>query len=789
MTRAALLLLALLIGSHGTAAPRDPAGLRDQLQRRGVPVGVVTTDGAGGAFFFFGDASAPEALAWAGRLPNGHLISSRTTIDPAPAALARAEPAFRRLFEALDDPALADDELLAVGAAGRADAAGRLDALRVALAAPVAPPEGSAGWASPQVVTWLALLEVLALLGLVLVQAARGARARPREALALAGLVGLALLVRALTSARHPVGAANADFTHLLHVTTWLTDGFGQDLGAAYPPAFRALLAALFCVFGPDLDLAFWTTTVAGALVVLPAALLARRLAGLAGALFAGLALATYPPAVVFSNGVDLSMPAALLLTLSFERLLAARDRPDGATVASWALATLLFVQCRVEAVGLALPLLLAQAALLVEQRPRGALARVGLAAAAALVLGAPYLGSLAAHADDLGKAAGAIPLLLQGSAALTVGAVVWLVAARPMERRASLPIACLLGLTIATLALLVAVALRHSGHALLPAPQVVPEFPFTLYHVEQGPLRFVDHAGLRFPWTEPGVFPLLLLIPWALSLLPTPARSSLRLPLAAPLLLGLPIVAWVATSRSLTGIAGFEGLRLHAVWAGLVASSIGLGADRMLAWLGEGWWRRIAALALTAVLLAPLVTHRALLQGGEQNPQTEARLARQALARMPDGATLLLVDDVVDMREELLGDRSVLEMFRCAHLWRALVAVEERRVRVVPLSAFRELPLPLDGPVFAWLGLDCARARHPETALASCRDLRRLLAGPPLLEALAPNRAYESLGLPWFSPATATLRFSLLPVSPAEAATLRRPAASRLVNTASERL
>lgn len=789
MPLAALLVLALLVGSPGTAAPRDAAGLCDELVRRNVPARAVTTDGAGGVFVFLGGPSGYEALAWVGRLPNGHLVSSRTTLDLGPASLARAEPTFRRLFEALGDPALEAGELLAVSAAGRADAAGRLDALRVALAAPVPPPEGGAGWSSPQLVTWLALLEVLALLSLVLVQATRGARTRPREALALAGLVGLALLVRALTSSRLPVGAANADFTHLLHATTWLTDGFGQDLGAAYPPAYRVLLAALFRVFGPDLELAFWTTTVAGALVVVPAALLARRVAGTKGALFAGLALATYPPAVVFSNGVDLSMPAALLLTLSFERLLAARERPEGLTLAAWALATLLFVQCRVEAVGLALPLLLAQGALLVEQPPRGAPWRLGLAAVLALALGAPYLGSLTAHASDLGKAADALPLLLQGSAALCATAVGWFVAARQMERRASLPIAWLIGLTVATLTLLVAVALRRSGHALVPAPQVVPEFPFTVYHVEQGPLRFVDHAGLRFPWTEPGVFPWLTLIPWALSLLPAPAGSGRRLPLAAPLLLALPIVAWVATSRSLTGIAGFEGLRLHAVSAGLVAASIGLGAERVLAWVGPGGSRRIAAAMLVAVLLASLVTHENLLHDREHSPQIEARLARQALARLPDAATLLLVDDAVDMREESLGVRSVLEVFRGDHLWRALAALEGRRLRVVPLSAFRELPLPLDGPVFAWLGLDCARARHPETALASCRDLRRGLASPPLLEAEAPNRAYESLGLPWFSPATSTLRFSLLPVSPSEAAMLRHPPASRLVNPASERL
>lgn len=785
MLRALVLVLALLGARSAAADPCDGQAMRDALRARGLPVKHVTSDGAGGVFLFLGHAARVEALAWAARLPGGQIASSHQAVADAGGSTRPWEAVLGDVYRALAAPALAGCPQLAAPPGGRPDVGARLDALRTAVGLPAGPPPATAAWSSPRVVTWLALLEVLALAALLAVRAGQAVRARPREALGLAALVAGAVLVRALATSRHPIGAANGDFTHVLHAATWLADGFGADFGAAYPPAYRVLLAAVYAVTGPSLQVGFWLTTLLGALTAVPVALLARRLAGPMAALYAGLALATYPAAVFFSNGVDLSMPAAFLLALSFERLLAAVDRPTPPVVATWALALLLFVQCRLEAVGLALPIAAAQLVMVLEARSPGVLRRLAPAAAASLALALPYAGFLLAHAADLGKADDALRLLAAGCAALALATVLAFLAGRLIARRPGAALAAPVVLGVATLALLAAVVSRYSGNAFLPVPQVVPEFPFVRYHVEQGPLRYVDPAGLRFFLTEPGLFPLALLVPWALSLLPTFGRGQRRLPLAPLLLLGLPLVAWLATSRSHTGVVLAEGLRLHAAFAGLVAASIGIGAARVLAWVGPGPARWVAGALLAVAALAPLVTHRDLAADGERAPQAEARFVEAALERLADGTTVLLPDDVVDLREEHLGLRHVNEVFRTDHLWQALVAIRGKAVTVVPLSTFLTLPLPAEGPIVAALGLDCARAPHPETRSPSCRRLGRALKGAPLQAVQLPNLTYETLGLASFQPSTATLSLSVLPVDPSEVTALRRDAASRLVKGA----
>jgi len=779
--RVALLLFLLVAAAAPVdGAPCDDAELRQRLTGRGLPVQAITDDGRGGVVVFLGHDGATEALAWLGRLASGQVVSSRRVLDPG--ETETWEPRFQALFAAIGALPPSECPRLALPPAGRADAAELLDGLREALAPPAGPTASAPVWASPRVVTWLALLEVLALVTLLVVQGVRSARTNPRQAVELAALVVGAVAVRALLTTRHPIGAANGDFTHVLHAATWLSGGFGADLGAAYPPAYRVLLMAVYAVTGPSVAVGCWLTTLVGALTAVPAALLARRLGGPSGALLAGLALATYPAAVFFSNGIDLSMPAAFLLTLSFERVLAAVERPGVLPVATWALALLLFAECRLEAAGLALPVAAAQLAMLAEVRSRGLWRRFVPAATIALVLALPYAGFLRDHAADLGKGGDALPLLAAGSGALALVTTLWFLADRGLARAPWSALGMPLLLSLGAYLLVAQVVERASGNAFLPSPQVVPEFPFVRYYVEQGPQRYVDHAGLRFFLLEPGMFPLALLIPWAMSLLPRLEAGRRRLPVAPLLLLGLPLVAWLATSRSHTGVVLAEGLRLHAVFSGLMAVSLGVGAARVLDWVGPGASRWAAGAVLAAVVLAPLGTHRGLPADGERSPQAEARFVEEAVSRLPDGATVLLPDDAVDMSEEQLGVRRVHEVFRTDHLWQALAAAGRKRLTVVPLSTFLALPLPADGPIVAALGLDCARARRPETLNPSCRWLRRVVKAPPLQDVEIPNQTYESLGIPWFQPSTPTLTLSLLPIAPAEVADLRRDAPSQLV-------
>jgi len=787
--RHAALIVTLLLARSLSAAPCGATELRDVLRQRGQAVQAVTDDGRGGAFFFVGAGPEPEAVAWAGRLPGGQLISSRLAVAPGADDAERATPALRALFATLDDPGVKSCELLAVGPDGRADASALLDGLRRALGGSRDPQQGASALGAPALVNALALAALLGLLGLLGVQGWRGARRNPRLALQLVALAAAALLVRVLSAARQPVGTANGDLTHVLHAASWLSQGFGQDLGPAYPPAYRVLLSLVFALTGPSLAVAFWMTTILGALVAVPAALIARRLSPhpAAGAL-AGLALATYPPSVLFSNGVDLSVPAGLLLTLAFERLLAAREEADGLAVATSALALWLFVQCRLEALGVAALALPGFAALLVEPAPGRALRRLALTGLLGLLASIPYLASLSGHAADLVKADDAGRLVLLGATAVAALALAGLAAGRLASRRPSLVLVVPPLAVAGTLAFLHFVLDCHRGNPFVAEPSVVPELPFVRYHVDQGPWRFLDHRGHRPPWLEPGVFPFPLLALLGLSLFPTAAPGRRR-PLAPLVLLALPVAAWLVSSRSMTGIVLAEGLRLHSAYAGLVAASLGLGAARALEWFEGRVARWTLTALLAAVLVSPLATHRGLLTDGDRNPQAELRFAERAMALLPVQATLVLPDDRVDMSREGLGHARVVDVFRGDHLWRALAATTGHRLRVVGLSAFRALPLPSDDPVFVYLGLDCARTRRPAAQNPSCDELRSLVRGDPTLDQTVPNRELASLGLPWFGVYTPEVRLTLLPLTPSEVASLRRAAGSLLVNPAAEHL
>ena len=781
--RGALLVAFLLLTRAVAASPCSTVDVRDALRARDVPVQAVTDDGRGGAFFFLGSGPEPDALAWAGRLPGGQLVSSQLAMAPGAADAPHDDRALHALFSALDEPALRACDLLSVGANGRADAAVLLDGLRRALGAPITPPHGATVLGSPLVVNTVSILAVLALLVLLAVQATRGALREPRLALQLAGLTALALAVRVLSAERHPVGQANGDLTHVMHAAAWLANGLGQDMGVAYPPSFRVLLYLVFSVTGPSLRVAFWLTTLVGALVCVPAALIARRLSPHpAAGVLAGVALATYPPSVLFSNGVDLSVPAGLLLTLAIERMLAARDAPAWTTVATSVLALLLFSQCRVEALGVTALVAVVSLALVVEHRAPHALSRLALAGLAAVLLSAPYLASLLAHSRDLAKADDALPLLGSALVATSLAASMALVAGWAATRWPRLPLGAPPVLAALTLGVSWFVAGLYGGNAFVPTPRPVPEFPFVTWLVDQGPWRYLDHRAHRPPWLEPGVFPFPWLALLGLSLLPSAARAPRRA-VAPVALVVLPVAAWLVSSRSMTGFVPAEGLRLHVAYAGLVAAAVGLGAARAIEWLGQGFSRWAAGALLVALLIAPVGTHADVAAASDRYPAAELRFAERAMAFLPEGSTLVLPDDRIDMRRENLGYSSAFEVFRGDHLWRALAAAEGRRVRVLGLSTFLSLPLPSDGPVRAYLGVDCARVTRPQAESPSCRALRTTVAEPPLLDETIENRDVATVGLPWFGVQVPRLRLSLLPLGPSEVATLRRLAGSQLVN------
>jgi hypothetical protein len=610
---------------------------------------------------------------------------------------------------------------------------------------------------TPLLVNLAALLALLSYLALVLHAGVRAARRERWRALWPLALVGLALLARALSSPRLPMGAANGDLTHLAHVARWMKEGLQADTGLGYPPSYRLLLYLLSTLAGPSLSLSFWLTTLASSLTALPAFALARRLTGSARAgAVAGLAAALYPPAVFFGNGVNLATPAALLLTASFVHLYEVLDRDSWSARFRYALSLALLIECRTEALAIVALVLVGHLGVAWQHGRTRRLLAAWPAGLVAVLAVAPFLwGLLGSEAAGRGGDQVA-DVILRGLVALVlVGALLpslerW-TRTRPWARLTAAGALCVT--TLAVLAIAVRDFTALGGSWLAPRAFAVDELPATAFRIHP--------AEGGFALTQPGVVPVALLVLWLLSLLPSPApraddsaggadepdQGARQWPVAAPLLVLLPFLGYHLTLFIKTGVAVAEGLRLHVLFAGIVAAAIGLGAARLAGWLrcglsaaGErlGWALAVALVGATAW------THADFMGDTLHNPQREYASARAAFAALPPRATLLLPDDLVDLSADRLGRASPAGVFRARHLIEALAWEAGSEVRVSGIGAAVREGCPEEPAVFAWLGLPCYRVPRGQALAPSCAAVRAL-GIEPVHRARFANRAYST--------------------------------------------
>jgi hypothetical protein len=622
----------------------------------------------------------------------------------------------------------------------------------------------------------LTIAELLAYLALLAALGVRAARREPVDALLASLLAVVALAVRLLSAPRVPIEAANGDLTHLVDAATWLRSGLEAFPGVAYPPAYRLLLTGLFALFGPSPELGFVTTTVLGALTAVPVYVLARRLGGsrLAGVV-GGLALAAYPPAVFFSNGITLVVPAALLLTLALTHLEALLASPSRTHAWALGLALALLVQCRLEALGIVALALLVAAFRTWQAGAMGAVARRAWLPALVLVAAlGPYVTLVlrgTSGSPDAATAEGLLAVQAVRLAALCAGA--WL-ASLALSRWGVLRALAVVGAAGAGWHWAARLATSYTANPFVPSPFVVPEVPFFSFHADMGAWHFLT-VGFTHAWSDqPAFLPVTYAALLSLALAPRAAGDGPRVSVTAVALVGLPLAGGALTSFIATGIGPAEGLRLHVPYTGLVAAGVGVGAGRAVDWLAPGpWARRGLALLLGVVVLSPAVTHRAFLSDVDRDQRAEYLFARDALARLPDGATLLLPDRPLDLHADMDRPITSAELFRTPHLLRAVAFSMGRTVTVRGLRALPAAAAP--SPVWFFAGLECYRAPRPLSEAEDCAAVRAVAGDAADAVREVPTRGYnvhsaERLGTP-----PPRMRFALVRLEPAQLAEVQR--------------
>lgn len=690
-----------------------------------------------------------DALLWFGLGAGGQLVTASRVYGPAASSHgddeARLPAQLKALFERLNSAgALVPCEALrADNVPGKVD--GLLQRAERMIGRDVSA-RATRGWL-PLLVHVLGLLTLLAWLALSGIAVWRALRAAPRESLLLFGLAGLALGIRLFSSERLPIGAANGDLTHLDAVATWMTQGLDIHHGAAYPPAYRLLLWLLAQVTGPSLQLAFLLTTVLGALCVIPAYLIARDATGSrAAGVIAALALAAYPPSILFSNGVNLVIPAAFWLASAFAWLCRYLEHRRPWLLGGLGVNLLLFGQARLESLGVGVAVLFGMALLVFEHgRPRE-LRRVLLAFAVAALFFLPYLGLLFGSRGDLHHNPASQPALLEPLLVFTVVGTVMLILHPRLRRSTGLRLMLLGAASWASISAILQVAREYPGSALWAKASHVPEFPFTTFYSNMSLGRF-DSFDTIHPWfEEPALVPLLLL-PFLFLAFVTPRDlPSRRSWLMAPVLIGIALVAQKMTSFIATGIVMAEGLRLHVAYVGLVAAAIGIGAARLVEALDLPAVGRGMVVGLVAALvLSPVLTHRAFYSDTRHNPQEEFLFLRDSMAQVPQGATLLFADDRLDLRADGLGHAEISTIFRAEHLIRALAWTQGKQIKIQGLRDYLSQPLRRPGPTYIFLGLDCHRSPNHRTENPSCAHARALAPGERVATRAITNRLYSS--------------------------------------------
>jgi|GEM_PF-3606397 len=743
MPRALILALALLVPltarAGASSCPDEPA--HRLAREQGLPE-PTWSDAPAGVFLRFDDDEGPAAVLWLARATTAlpaQLLSS-TVVRPGvgpdwPARL-------RRVVDALA-PTLADGTC--TGAPADSTLAGAIaDEMRNLVA-----PSDDARFVPTAVA--LAFLAWLALAGAA---ALRSLRATPRRALLLAALAVAAFLVRWLVAPRLTMVAAQADLGPVDVALAWL-DGTWRWSPGDLPPFVPMLLASLFDLVGASLDVAFVANALFGAGLAVAAYQLASSLDATGrAALPAGVAAATLPLAVWYSNGVSLEMPAAVFATTALARVLAWAERRRTCDLASSALATVLFVQCRPEGVVEAGALVAGQVAVFAwargftSARPR---LPGWLALGAIVLLAAPYLAAAVPYyaagvSTRPRQGAPLVGLLLGG---LALAAALWPVLARGVERiprrgRDGLAFALAVGVAVMLALHAAADPLRiHDAHLpLVPAQWWL------------GTLRSLAEPGAasaRLFLLDERWFPGTLVVASVLALLsavrpaPGPARSLGTL--AALVFTGVVLVVALTFSRS--GEALLQSLRYQVPCLGVAAAIAGVGLARLAARLERLPVRRtVVDWSLVAVAALPAITHLDVMTNVWHDSQREFVFVRDAVARLPERALVLVADPpfVEEGADSDVPSPRLDAVYRTHAFVHALARLAHRRVEVRGLDAELQAGRPPSAAMFFLRELTCYRTLAPEGVEPLCASVQAVAKGAPLARVEFPHRLYAGM-------------------------------------------
>jgi hypothetical protein len=774
------LVLVLLAARPGTAPAAEVPACVQAL----VPLlddDVTAAAAAPGAIITWpdGDGGTGAAL-WVGVLPSGMLVTNtRIPADPASTFDARSEDV-RQAIERLDaEPTLRGCPPLR---ATVADIAGVGLAEAEAAVHPAPQHTGPTAFVPPtpplapgviieatdarhghadeiavptaplqRLAAWLPMLALLVYVLLQIVAAVLAVRREPRVALLVLLLAGGSIALRFLVAPRVPMVGQSSDLVPMAGALGWLAHSVYWDAGGL-PPLVPGLLFLVLGVTGPSFEAAFATTTVLGGLVAVPTFAVGRRLGGSVPAgLLAGLAAATLPLGVIFSNGVNLEIPMALLLAAVMQHGLAWIDRPRPLDAARLVLALLLFAQSRPEAL-LDAPAVLAAllGVALASGRARALLVDRALwtAAAGALALALPFLW-LTAHAiqpqhaaeatKELRLLAWVVPLLIVLGAA-GGRAIRWAADHRALWGLLALG---LVGL---------AVARMHATAVAEPAPVLVPSWTAALPLEPRwitAPVFTATYGSIRTtqldnPWTVP----LTWLVPAFLGVLASPRGTARRALVAAGLMLAaLSLLRWQTTTTCLakSGELIADGARYLSSTTGLLAMLIGVGAAHLVELLPRRRaWRLPAWLAAGAWMLSPLATHAAVMGDVRFDQQQRFQFVQETFPRLPANSLMLLADQLVyaEVPQAEHGG-TAYDSSRTPTLLTCSRYVFGGPEEHLGLREWAVSGMPWPGDVVVFLDLDCYRTRDglPD---ALCESLRAMPGLVSLGHARLTNRPWS---------------------------------------------
>ncbi len=780
------------LAAHGTGTayaadgPCDLERLAQRLRDAGIEVQAVRPAAVGAAVILGPAGGSPKAVVVFGFTPAGELYTTQRIVKSAPPEERRWNEAVQSTTQALEGlAALRDCPGIGGGDPNHPETRKSLDrAFQETVAPPTSAPAAS-GRVLQRVVIVLSIISVFGYFFLILVWAIRRARQAPREVLVGFALFALALLVRVLSAPRQPMQSGNGDMSVLFDVARWLNEGVGGEVSLTYPPALRAFLWGVFKVFGPSCELAFWVVTLLGAATVVPVAGVVKRVTGSAPAgVLAGLALAAYPPAIFFSNGVNLETPAGLLIALSCVHALDVLQNRRLSDALLYVSALAVIIQSRAELLPAAPVLVAAHVLLAVERGALRGLVRLWPAALAGLALVTPFVVQVALASSDIGgreKSALLASVATYGALVVGLGALV-LVAERRLVRTSTSARVIAVAVGVGALLVVGWAISEFSGNPFVSHRFLIPAAPYTTFYTDQvRQWAFANGTiGIGEPrpfFLELGIFPLAYLLLGLLSFLPAPEPP--RLTSYAWLLVPLALFGFELTRWIFSGVVVAEGFRYHIPFYPFVAMAVGMGAYRALQWLGGTGRRLLLARGAAAVLiLSPLATHAAFFGDTAHNAQREFAFAHAALAKLPHDSTILVPDDRLDLRGIGPGLLDVANMYRTEHLLSGLAQLRGQRLYVYGVEAALRHRVLLPGTVYFYQGIECYRALAPATFNPSCHVVRQL-AGPrpPVAATRIPNRVYSTaspfIGL--ITPRLPMLDLALVPLTPADVDALRR--------------